>query len=64
MYFGMLLLALFVLGALLIYASSLADPGSGPGRSRLRILGAELIALSIIAALLAAALKSRLSRDE
>jgi hypothetical protein len=63
-YFGALLLVLFALGGLLVYASSLADRQSGHGRSDLRTLGAELIALSVIAAVLAAVLKRRLSPDE
>jgi hypothetical protein len=62
-YFGTLLFALFALGGLLIYASSLADPGSGHGRSDLRILGTKLMAFSVIAALFAVALKRRLWQD-
>ncbi len=63
-YFGALLLVLFVLGVLLTYASSLADRQSGHGRANLLILGVELIALSVIAAVVAAVLKRRLLRDE
>jgi peptidoglycan/LPS O-acetylase OafA/YrhL len=63
-YFGTLLLILFALGGALIYASNLADRQRGLGRSELRTLGAELIALSIAAAVSVAVLKRRLSRDE
>ena len=45
--FGALVLVLFALGGLLAYASSLADRQSGHGRSDLRALGAELIAVSL-----------------
>jgi len=62
--FGALLLVLFALGVLLFYASSLTDRQSGLGRSNLRTLGAELIALSVIAAVFTAVLKRRLSRDD
>jgi cell division protein FtsW (lipid II flippase) len=63
-YFGSLLLVLFALGALLVYASSLADQQSGHARSDLRTLGAALIALSVIAAVVAGVLKRRLLQDE
>jgi cell division protein FtsW (lipid II flippase) len=63
-YFGALLLVLFALGGLLVYASSLADQQAGHGRSDLRTVGAELIALSVVAAVFAAVRKRRLSRDE
>jgi hypothetical protein len=59
-----LLFALFALGGLLVYASSLADRKGGHGGSDLRPLGAALIALSVIAAVFAAVLRRRLSRDE
>ena len=62
-YFGTLLLALFALGGGLIYASYVANPESGHGRSDLRALGLELMALSGIAAVCSAVLKERLSRD-
>jgi hypothetical protein len=63
-YFGTLLLTLFGLGGLLLYASSLADPASGQGRSRLRTLGMELMALSLLAGVFAAVLKRRLWRED
>jgi cell division protein FtsW (lipid II flippase) len=63
-YFGALLLVVFALGALLIYASSLAEPERGHGRSRLLTVGAELMALSVIAGVFGAVLKRRLSRDD
>ena len=62
--FGTLLLALFAIGGLLAYASTLDDRQGGHGRSGLRALGAGLIALSVVAAVLTAALPRRLSRDE
>jgi hypothetical protein len=59
-----LLLTLFALGGLLIYTSSLAGRQHGHARSDLRSLGVELIALSVIGAVVAVVLKRRLSRDE
>ena len=63
-YFGMLLLVLFASGGLAVYASFLADRQSGHVRSGLRTLGAALVALSVFAAVFAAALKRRLSGDD
>jgi hypothetical protein len=63
-YFGMLLIVLFALGGACTYASFLADPQSGQTRSNLRTAGVELIALSLIAAILAAVLNRRFSPDE
>ena len=63
-YFAAILIVLFVLGGLFVYASTLVDRQSGDGRSGLRTLGAALIALSVNAAVLAAVLKRRLSGDE
>lgn len=64
--FGALLVALFALGGLLVYASSLGDRMSGGhhGRSDLRSLGAALIALSVSAGISAAVFRRRLSGDE
>ena len=63
-FFATLLLGLFALGALLAYASSFADRGTGHGRSDLRALGVELMAVAVIAGVLVLALKNRLSRDD
>ena len=63
-YFGTLLLVLFSLGGVVLYASFLVDRQNGHGRSGLRILGAALVALSVFAAVFAAALKRRLSGDD
>jgi cell division protein FtsW (lipid II flippase) len=63
-YFGALLLVLLALGALLVYASFLADQKSGHARSELRTPGAALIALSVIAAVVVGVLKRRLLRDD
>ena len=59
-YFAALLIVLFALGGLLAYASFLPEPQSGHGRSGLATLGVELMALSVIAAVL----QRHLSRDE
>jgi hypothetical protein len=58
------LLALFGIGVLLIYASTLADRQSGHGRSALRTLGVDIILLSVSAAVLGAVLQRHLSADE
>ncbi len=63
-YFGILLIVLFALGGFVAYASFLADPQSGHTRSNLRILAAELIALSVFATVLAKVLKKRLAEDD
>jgi hypothetical protein len=63
-YFGALLVALFGTGALLVYASTLADQHIGHGRSHLRSLGVDLMAISVIAAALAVALKRYLAGDD
>ena len=57
------LLGLLALGALLVYASSLAGPETGHSRSDLRALGVKLMALPVIAGTLALVLKRHLSRD-
>jgi hypothetical protein len=62
-YFGALLLVLFALGGVVLYASTLVDRQSGHGRSGLLTLGAALLALSAVAAVFAAVLKRHLSRD-
>jgi hypothetical protein len=63
-YCGTLLLVLFVLGAFSLYASLLASGPSGHRQADLRTLGATLLALPIVAAVVAAVLKKRLSREE
>jgi membrane protein DedA with SNARE-associated domain len=63
-FFGAMLLALLALGGLLAYASLLAGRQNGQSQSSLLILGAELIVLSVVAAVLAVVLKKRLTQDD
>jgi hypothetical protein len=62
--FGGLLIALFALGVLLLYAATFNDPGIGRRRSDLLTAGAALIALSVVSALAASVLKRRLTEEE
>jgi hypothetical protein len=60
----MLLFALFALGLLALYASSLADREGRHSLRDLRYPGAALLVLSVIAAISARALKRRFSDGE
>jgi hypothetical protein len=62
-HFGLLLLGLFVLGGLLVYAPSLSDPTTGQGRVNLLILRFEVMTLAVVAAVLARVLGKRLGDD-
>ena len=64
--FGTLLLILFGLGCVLIYGAWLTSRrgDEGRGRADLGTLGVELIGLSVGAAVLAAVLRRRLSRED
>ena len=63
-YFGVLVLALFALGAGLIYASSLAEARHGRGETGLRAMGIEFMGLGVVSVVLAGWLKRRLSADD
>jgi hypothetical protein len=62
-YFGLLLL-LFAIGVLCLYASSFEDRPDGRSRSDLSTVGAAMIGLSVAATAMARLLKGRLLRDE
>lgn len=62
-YIGLFVLGLFLLGGLLVYASSLADPTSGRGGAEFRTLGLEVMIVAVIAVAVAHTLKDRLSVD-
>jgi hypothetical protein len=62
-YFALLLLGLFTLGALLAYASSLVDPSTHHDRADLRSLSVQVMGLAVIAGAAAFVLKDRLLRD-
>jgi hypothetical protein len=62
-YFAILLMTLFALGAALVYASFLPDPRTDYRGTDFRTLGVELMALAVIAGGVALVLKNRLSRD-
>jgi hypothetical protein len=63
-FFGALLLAVFALGMLFAYASSLVDGQSGHRGSDLSSLGAALIVLAVVGAVAAVVLSRRLSAEE
>jgi hypothetical protein len=63
-YFGLLLLLLFAIGVLCLYASSFEDRPDGRSRSDLSTVGAAMIGLSVAATAMARLLKGRLLRDE
>jgi len=62
--FVALLIALFAMGGFLVCASYFAEPQGGHDRWKLRALGVEVMALSVIAGACGAVLKKFLSESE
>jgi cell division protein FtsW (lipid II flippase) len=63
-YFGVLVIGVFALGMVLIYASSLSDPQRGRSLTGLRTIGFELMGLAVVSVVLARWLNRRLGGDD